>query len=485
MGYCIFQKTYQKIDLIKAAAVYAEVLNISLIDARSKANLNSAGQLLDGLDLDQATRVQSALQEVSYETEFSIKEVELRKPQNVFKASFLAAGITYADMHGNLTEQDWASLKAVSVYVDMKSASSYEKKQSLALMFRDGTNLRINSHSFNYEYLGGRTSPNRLENFKSLLLDIEQGTSGLDCRFNHDFKAIKHMCYISIHENEKSWNLEAEWLFYKESSELMFADDLMVLTGGMKKVSLKDFNNSFEPETGSYDAVAKSVTLHEEKLKEQAAKDLILREQAERQRKQKEEARVLAEQREKENASFAEDGYESSSYDSDGYDVNGYDIAGYDRQGFDAAGYDTAGYNQDGFDIDGFDSAGNDLNGFDSLGNNVEDFDEAGYNKKGYDREGFDHQGYNKAGYDREGYNKDGFNPEEAAEYRQYERESTQGSGGGKNMLIGLLMVGVGVGITVGSYNSASNGGTYSVMYGLILMGIVTFCTGVYDAITS
>jgi hypothetical protein len=45
----------------------------------------------------------------------------------------------------------------------------------------------------------------------------------------------------------------------------------------------------------------------------------------------------------------------------------------------------------------------------------------------------------------------------------------------GKQMVIGLVMIALGVSLTVGTYIEAKPGGTYAIFWGLVLAGLIRF----------
>ncbi len=47
-----------------------------------------------------------------------------------------------------------------------------------------------------------------------------------------------------------------------------------------------------------------------------------------------------------------------------------------------------------------------------------------------------------------------------------------------RQVMVGLIMIAVGVAVTVGTYASASDGGSYMVMWGLPLFGAVSVFKG-------
>jgi len=225
LTYSVLLKDHKELSVQNDTQVFCDILGFNDYDARAHISRNSQGIIASGIEQARAEALKNALKAQGYSPivvpDNLINSLDL-KPVRI--ANF-SESIFLEDIYGNGVHYSFDDISAIAVSMNKETERNtpFEREYILDIILVNGKVLRLNSKKFNYQYLEDRKSHSVMENFNSLLTDIEEKTPSSTLKENgYSFALAQQFEKIAAPENTRAWNQYILWLSH---SHLLFSDE--------------------------------------------------------------------------------------------------------------------------------------------------------------------------------------------------------------------------------------------------------------------
>ena len=223
MSFSVLLKTAKELSVSRDAQVFCDVLGLSDYEARAHISRNPQGIIATGIDEAAAHSLKASLDERAYTSlvvpDTMINTLDLK----MVKIASITETVYLEDFYGNGVHLPFEDISAVAVCMNRETEknTALEREFFLDVVFSDGTVLRFNSKKFNYGYLEDRKSHSVIQNFISLLNDLEERIpENIIKDLGYSQALAQQFDQIKAPENSRLWNQYLLWLSHNNIIKL-------------------------------------------------------------------------------------------------------------------------------------------------------------------------------------------------------------------------------------------------------------------------